>query len=597
MKGVSVMFLGARNSCRLILFAIILLSQVACFSADEPAAAEQSKLYSPFDEKSPKMPAEFAGDKRLDVKVDIAVKSKNMKDLFADLRKATGVNVVVAKELSGERPIVFFHGAPLRDVMTEISVLYGYFWLAKGQKDAWTYELFEDLVHAKRREQVRNDQEAAQVDALMKCIDMCTEVLGNDAALERLRQTNPRLYASATVTRKRAVLNVVRQIDRGFLRTLVNDLGMGWDFPKLSPEMQAGVVDFVNMGPGGTPENFPPVTADSLGSSRVQIKRWRASVFTPPHLILIVHFPAKADGTGGMKLYEDWPAYQDGEPDLLSMAEQPAGKVTGDPLSKDVKITVEKKYEVFHYGAILAQDVLEAIAKQANLNVIADYYYQETPFPLCEDEPLDKFVRDACLKMDYSCQVEGNTIRFRCNKWFLQPLQEEPPMTLQEHWWRRIFETGGLSLEDLVDIANLRGRQTFWGGFRFIPQAYQARLFPTTARIVRTLGPALEDQAGTPEGLAVSRLSSEQLAKLEEWGRVMGVREKEVLMGSVIRIEKSGVPVDLIRFMLTLPDGKIRTITMTARVATLSEEDRRTLAEERAAELAADKVELSAEGK
>ncbi|NIN66430.1 MAG: hypothetical protein GTO63_17410, partial [Anaerolineae bacterium] len=41
--------------------------------------------------------------------------------------------------------------------MTEISNLYGYYWLVKGKSDEWSYELFEDIRHAQRRDQLRQD--------------------------------------------------------------------------------------------------------------------------------------------------------------------------------------------------------------------------------------------------------------------------------------------------------------------------------------------------------------------------------------------------------------------------------------------------------
>ena len=588
------MFASASQSFRSIFFAVVclVLLSPACYSAGEPAATEEPKIYSPFDEKAPKMPAEFAGDKRLDVKLDIAVKSTNMKDLFTDIRKATGVNVVVAKELSGERPIVFFHDKPLRDVMTEISALYGYFWLAKGKEGAWTYELFEDMVHAKRREQVRNDQETAQVDSLLDCIDICTKALESEAALERLRQTSPRLYNSATEPLNNAIMNVAKLMDRDALRGLINDVGQFWAFSTLSPEMQAAVRNVLTIG-GGSGDDPSSWADDRVSSATVQFKRWRSTLFTPPHIILIVSVPATTDGTRAGKFFEEWPDYDDGEPDLLSMSEAPPGKVIGDPLG-DIKITVEKKHELFNSGAILVQDVLDAIARQANLNIIADYYYLDTEMEACSDVPLDKLVPDLCLKMGYTCQVEKDTLRFKCNKWYLQALQQEPPSEFQEALWKRLADTGALTLDDLLDIACLPDQQTFWGGFRFIPQASQARLFPRTARLVRMLGSTLETEASNEKGLPVSKLDAEQFSRIADWAGVVGIKESpEGLLKSTIRIERTGQPETKLQFTLTLPDGTPRNVALNARLEPFDEKARRTLAEERAAELAADKVELS----
>ncbi|NIM06695.1 MAG: hypothetical protein GTN65_14020, partial [Armatimonadetes bacterium] len=97
------------------------------------------KPYMPFDEPKPKIPKEILSDARLDQKVKVFVKSKNFKQLFAELSEKTGVKLGTTREISGERAIIYFHKRPLRDVMTEISGLYGYHWLVKGKKGEYRY--------------------------------------------------------------------------------------------------------------------------------------------------------------------------------------------------------------------------------------------------------------------------------------------------------------------------------------------------------------------------------------------------------------------------------------------------------------------------
>ncbi len=572
---------------------LFLVTSIACLSADEAAASTSPKIYSPFDEKKPKIPAEILSDKRLDKKVTISVKSRNMKDLFAEVRKQTGVSVVVAKELSGERPIVFFHDKPLRDVMVEISGLFGYYWLTKGRKDAWTYELFEDRVHAKRRDQVRDARESAQVEALLDCIDQASEALKSDAGLERLSKSNERLYRTGASPGKTELLKFIKLMDRDTIRGFLNDAGMTQDFKDMSAEMRSGVIKAINCEYIDRDPTFTPLTAEQMQSGIVQLKRWRMSLFTPPHVMLVVAVPPREDGTGGMRAMCGWPAWDEGEPDLLTMPEAPPGQVIGDPVP-DAKITIEKKHEVLHYGAILLQDALAAIAEQAKLNVVADYYFQEAEVAACTDERLDKLVPEFCLKMGYTCQVEKGTLRFRCNKWYLQPLQDEPPSKFQESLWQHITDNGALTLDDLLDIACLPDQQTFWGGFRFIPQAQQARLFPRTARLVRMLGSILEDEARTPKGLPVSKLDADQFSRLADWAGVMGIKEtQEGLLKSTILLEITGDPETNLKFTLVLPDGTHRNVALSGRLQPFDETARRTLATERAAELAADKIELS----
>lgn len=588
------MFLQYLNHRRTYLLAaacLVLLAAVPCLAADE-----QPKLYSPFDEKAPKMPTEFAEDERLDIRLDVSVKNKNFRDLFTEIRRVTGVNLVASREIAAERAIIFFRDRPLRDLMTELSGLFGYYWLARGQKGQWTYELFEDVVHAKQREQVRDAREGAQTDALMEAADIVTEAMKSPAAMERLRQENPRLYETASNPSKQEMLKLINVLGKETVRGCINDVGTAWDFAEMSQELQGGVLSAINTQVASWgDESFQPYTAEELRKSSVRVKRWRQSIFTPPHVVLVITMPGR-DGKPGWRSFQEWPGYKEGEPDMLSMPEAPPPSVTGDPLPV-AEITAQTDRKVLYWGTMMMGHVLEAIAEQADLDIIADYYFQQVFLEECDKEPLEKLVHSLCTQMGYSCQVENDLLRFRCNKWYLQPLPEEPPMSIQEHWWRRIFETGALSLDDLLDIACLRDRQTYWGGFRFIPGAFQARLFPRTARMVRMLGPSLEEQACGPQGVPVSQLDADQFGRIADWANVMSVKETpEGLRRCTIRLKKKGDPVNSVDFILELPDGTPRNVTLTARVEPLSRDDRRILAAERAAELAADSVALSATG-
>jgi hypothetical protein len=354
----------------------------------------------------------------------------------------------------------------------------------------------------------------------------------------------------------------------------------------MSAEMQTGVIKALNCDYSHQDEAFQPLTSEQMQSGVVRLKRGRLSIFTPPHIMLVVGIPAGKDGNGGARLMCGWPIREDGEPDLMNMPEAPPGQVIGDPLPA-VKITVETQHEVYHYGAILMQDVLAAIAEQAKLDVVADYYFQEIDMPACSDEPLDKLVPELCLKMGYTCQVEEDTLRFRCNKWYLQALAQEPLPRFQETLWKRLTQAGALTMDDLMDIACLPDQQT-----------QQARLFPRTARLVRMLGSTLEAEAATPNGLPASKLDAEQFSRIVDWASVMGIKEtSEGLLKSTIIIRRTGDPETKLQFTLVLPDGTPRNVELSARLEPFDKEVRQTLAEERAAELAADRVELSVGGK
>lgn len=580
------------------------LTSAQCFSADAPVSSDSStkmsQLYSPFDESRPRIPPEIISDKRLDQRITVCVRNKNMRDLLWEIRGLTGVRLVVARELAGERPIIYFRDRPLRDLMTEISGLYGYYWLVSGKNGSWTYELFEDDVHSKRRDLVRDKQDSDKVESLLDCVEMVHKAIGTDGGLEHIRQVNPRLYQSVSDPGHIELIKVLGSMDRATLRSLLNDIGMVKSYNDLPSTMQSGILSTFNVtlenrkaDPQTNGESISkPWKADELISSMVTIKRWRRTVFSAPHFVLKVSVPAK-EGQAARPFVLLWPDSDPTEPDMLNLPTTLPGRVIGDPLPSTPGISIQRSRKLLYDGRIVLGDVLESIAKQASVDIIADYYFQESTANEHVNEPLDKLVSDVCSSMDYTCQVEQNTLRFRFDQWFLQPLADEPPSRLQELWWKRITDTGNLSLDDLLDIACLPGQQTWWSGFRTIPQAWQARRFPRTARVVRMLGPVLEGLACSSEGLPVSRLNTEQYNRIADWASVMGVKETEDLTRSVIKIEKSGEPVNSLRFMLVLPGGQTRDVVMSAELQPLDEEQRRLLADERKKELSADEIRLS----
>ena len=127
-------------------------------------ASDKLAPYKPFDEPKPKLPNEILTDSRLDRRVKVFVKSKNLQQLFAELSAKTGVKLLTNQKLWGERAIIYFHDRPLRDVMTEVSNLFGYHWSVKGFPGSYRYELYEDSRHAKRRDGLRKEQAEAKIE-------------------------------------------------------------------------------------------------------------------------------------------------------------------------------------------------------------------------------------------------------------------------------------------------------------------------------------------------------------------------------------------------------------------------------------------------
>ena len=134
----------------LVAICCLLLTGVPAHGADQ-ADGSAIRAYNPFNDPKPAVPAEMLSDKRLDRKVRVSVKSKGLNQFLADLSAKTGVKLSADPKVQAERPIICCNGRSLRDLLTEISGLYGYTWRAVPDRGGYRYDLFEDAPHMKLR--------------------------------------------------------------------------------------------------------------------------------------------------------------------------------------------------------------------------------------------------------------------------------------------------------------------------------------------------------------------------------------------------------------------------------------------------------------
>ena len=178
---------------RFIVFLVVAVSLCGLAPADTSL-----KPYSPFDESKPRIPREITEDKRLDVKVNVFIKSKNFRDLFAEISKQTGVKLTASRNIAAERAIIYFHARPLRDVMTEVSGLFGYYWLPKGKEGEYSFELREDSRHAKHRDDLRQARVDTENGLLLELLKQSANL--DAERMKSLEKSNPEAYRSLTST-------------------------------------------------------------------------------------------------------------------------------------------------------------------------------------------------------------------------------------------------------------------------------------------------------------------------------------------------------------------------------------------------------------
>ncbi|MCX6376580.1 MAG: hypothetical protein NTU88_11200, partial [Armatimonadetes bacterium] len=511
----------------LLLICGISSSTQAANQSESPVAIPQSgKAYSPFDEPRPKIPQEILSDKRLDQKVKVFVKSKNMKQLFTDLRAKTGVKITAARELWSERPIIYFHSRRLRDVMTEVSGLYGYRWLITGKPGAYEYEMYEDIRHAKRRADAAKEMKAEQDSILLDVAQRCMK---DDKTLDRLVEMKPddvglRLMAPTLKDTSR----LFARLGPDFLRDVlangnvdckVSDLPMAW---------QQALCDWRNAIWERTRASYreegqePPsyllkiFTPADMAPSSFKITRISGDSLMPS-FGLSVMTPLEGGRSSGSIL--SWPFRHLSENEARSVAGRDVVKtvLSADPLPDEPKITAEKLRLLGFRRVLLIGDVLDAVARQSDYDVLADYHFRKETMKAFKAVPVRQVVDNVCDTFLYVCRVSGNTLQFRYNKWFIEPMVVEPPGDVIEGLWRTVETKGRLDIRDLLKLAPLTDAQLKWPGFKLMPGGYEIGDRMATLRLWASLSSEEESLARTEAGLPVSQLPREQRSKLDPW--------------------------------------------------------------------------------
>ena len=563
-------------------------------------------VYNPFDDPKPKIPQEIIDDSRLDKRIKVFVKSKNLKDLFEELSAKTSVRVRASREIAGERAIIYFHDRPVRDVMTEVSGLFGYYWLVKGKPGEYSYELFEDIRHAKRRESLRDEQHDMQVSLLLELAKAATA----DVPYPEMKQRDPEMYQSQVDTGK-----FIAQFNKDFLKKVLVQDETVFSFSYFSPSMQSAICEWRNtLGKYRWDQeqrklvenpNWHNCTASDLEGSTIGFRRSSQGLFGFPRITLSIKTEQQGNCTS------QWPFWGLNYDQLWQMAEKKAPeKLIGDPIEDETKITKTVDRKIFAHGRadalLLIGDVLEAIGEQSELDVIADYQFQESFFPNGFSGVLvGKIVAAICEQCDYTCQSDEPTLRFRFNKWFVRDPLQQPSSKVVEACWRKLETVGRLETDDLLNLAVLPEKQALWPGFVFMPGVNIARRSPATMRLWSSLRPYAEQQARTEQGISVSGLNAVQLSHLYAWAKPMRVNaSQEDLMRAVIRIDSNKHDITkssnqntethqiyFEEFALVLPDGTRYPSSLMLPPA-LSEKDRAELVKQRQKDRESDKIEV-----
>jgi len=118
--------------------------------------------------RSGQLKDENSFDSRLARSVAVSLKHASMTEVCTELTRQTGVNILAGRNVRDENVTIFVKSRPAREVMHEISQVFGFSWEVNGESGRYTYRLKQDTASEIAEEKLRSDDIAAAIQALTK---------------------------------------------------------------------------------------------------------------------------------------------------------------------------------------------------------------------------------------------------------------------------------------------------------------------------------------------------------------------------------------------------------------------------------------------
>jgi len=124
-------------------------------------------------------------DAHLVQNVSLQVKHASMDELCQELERRTGVRISAGRNVRDENVTIFIKKRPLRDVMREISRVFGFVWEREGDEGAYRYRLRQDTAAEIAEGRLRDDDVSQAIQALGKHVRTGAEAIHGSAELAR----------------------------------------------------------------------------------------------------------------------------------------------------------------------------------------------------------------------------------------------------------------------------------------------------------------------------------------------------------------------------------------------------------------------------
>lgn len=444
-------------------------------------------------------------DPRLDQSVTYDADGIPISTVLDQLAGSTGVVMNAGLDendwmVRDRKVVVHVKDMKLVDLMREFAGILRFHWSRGGEEGKWTYRLWQDGQHRTEEESLRasatdtqsKESRQRRENALADMVNLGS-LSANDAA--GLEATDPWRYVLATEPLGRDAAEFLNGFPAA-RNAFVQGIEVSFPVFQLSSQLQATVRRIAESYDSltqkiGISENHSRLL-EEFDRLQITINRRRAGsgddVVSKSMLGRLT--------VGGQELF-DIPVFDPGSPVAKALGKAIIALKSGTPretvetqLKDDMEAAAGAKDVVRTLARDISSDpalrakiklfdllyddktlklvspsrtaplpvVLRALAENAKLNVISDYFLGENPAIAAGEKTLGEQLEAISAAYGVNWEKAGRTVRFRDKEWFVKRWWEVPEVWVR-YWTERGRINGGLQLLDLVQIGNLRDEQ------------------------------------------------------------------------------------------------------------------------------------------
>ena len=433
-------------------------------------------------------------DPRLDKSVTFDVDGITLSEALAKLSAETGVVMSAGQDendwmVQDRKVIVHVRDMALRDLMREIASILRFQWSPAGDKGAFTYRIGQDKLQRDEENSLRAAAEDAQTTQAREKRENALSDMVNLASLSqadagKLKASDPWRYVLATQPLGRDVAEFVNSFPEG-RNAFIQGTEVSFPVAALSPAQQSAVrriaesYDSLTRSIGISEDHSALLSRfDKLQVTINRPMRGAADDILSRSLLGRITIGLGTDALD-IPLFD--PGSMVGKALGAAIVRLQSGE-SKDHVAKDLQAAMEDAVKAGVLPAESGRDIssdpalkvsiklfdvpvvaplpmtLQSLTLNAKMNIISDYFVGAPPTVAGGAKPLGEQLE--AIRMAYSVNWEkaGKTLRFRDREWFRKRAWEVSQRWI-DYWVARAKQNGGLVLDDLVQIGNLRDEQ------------------------------------------------------------------------------------------------------------------------------------------